>query len=98
MAPASAGAIVVTGPRAQPSIRRATSSATHIDRLWVVMTFPAASSAAPGARPVQQLADALGYEHDNGRARRVMRGVYAPGELSPSRRRHSLEASRARAA
>ena len=51
-----------------------------------------------GARPVQQLADALGYEHDNGRARRVMRGVYAPGELSPSRRRHSLEASRARAA
>jgi hypothetical protein len=51
-----------------------------------------------GARPVQQLADALGYEHDNGRARRVMRGVYAPGELSPSRRRHSLEESRTRAA
>jgi hypothetical protein len=51
-----------------------------------------------GARPVKQLADALGYEHDNGRARRVMRGVYAPGELSPSRRRRSLEASRANAA
>ncbi len=51
-----------------------------------------------GPHPVKQLADALGYEHDNGRARRIMRGVYAPGTLSPSRRRRAFEAARARAA
>jgi hypothetical protein len=40
-----------------------------------------------GAHHVKQLADALGYEHRCGRARRTRRGVYAVGELTPARRR-----------
>jgi hypothetical protein len=43
-----------------------------------------------GDHAVKQLADALGYEHDHARARRVVRGVYAIGELSPARRRRAL--------
>lgn len=39
---------------------------------------------------VKALADALGYEHRQGRARRTARGVYAVGELSPWRRRQAL--------
>ncbi|MSX32744.1 MAG: hypothetical protein F2782_04500, partial [Actinobacteria bacterium] len=39
---------------------------------------------------VKQLADALGYEHDIGRARRVARGIYEIGELSPYERRRVL--------
>jgi hypothetical protein len=37
--------------------------------------------------PVKALADALGYEADGGRARRVSRGVYAlmPGTRLPAR-------------
>lgn len=49
-----------------------------------------------GPRPVKRLADALGYEHDHGRARRVSRGVYQVGELSPARRRRAFDASRTR--
>ena len=43
--------------------------------------------------PVKRLADALGYETDNGRARRVDRGTYTLGLLNPSdrRRMHRLE-------
>src|SRR5262249_29737674 len=37
--------------------------------------------------PVKRLADALGYETINGRARRVRRGVYDPGHLNPGERR-----------
>jgi hypothetical protein len=40
-----------------------------------------------GRQPVQQLADALGYEHDCGRARRVERGTYTVNQLSPAARR-----------
>jgi hypothetical protein len=40
-----------------------------------------------GAHQVKQLADALGYEHRCGRARRTERGVYGVGQLSPARRR-----------
>jgi hypothetical protein len=46
-----------------------------------------------GRRPVQQLADALGYEHEQGRARRVMRSVYTVGTISPSRRRRAWAAT-----
>jgi len=38
-------------------------------------------------RPVQRLADCLAYELNQGRARRTKRGIYAVGELNPSRRR-----------
>jgi hypothetical protein len=41
-------------------------------------------------RPVKQLADSLGWEHERGRARRVARGVYEIGELSPYRLRRAL--------
>ena len=41
---------------------------------------------------VKRLADALGYEHRRGRARRVERGKYAIGALSPARRRRVLHA------
>jgi hypothetical protein len=37
--------------------------------------------------PVKRLADALGYETINGRARRVRRGVYVLGHLNPGERR-----------
>jgi hypothetical protein len=47
-----------------------------------------------GAHVVKQLADALGYEHRHGRARRVARGTYAIGELSPARRRRALSPGR----
>ncbi|HEY7136153.1 MAG TPA: hypothetical protein VIB48_13900 [Acidimicrobiia bacterium] len=47
-----------------------------------------------GQRPVKDLADALGYEHDHGRARRVRRGVYEVGELTPYRRRRVFEMQR----
>jgi hypothetical protein len=50
-----------------------------------------------GRHPVKQLADALGYEHRNGRARRVARGTYRIGELTPARRRKAFDASRPRA-
>jgi hypothetical protein len=39
--------------------------------------------------PVKRLADALGYEASNGRARRVERGAYALGTLNPSERRRA---------
>jgi hypothetical protein len=42
-----------------------------------------------GNHVVKQLADALGYEHDHGRACRVARGMYRLGELSPARRRRA---------
>lgn len=35
--------------------------------------------------PVKALADALGYEHDHGRAQRVRRGVYAAVGAPPAR-------------
>ncbi|HEX5615800.1 MAG TPA: hypothetical protein VFZ83_11670 [Acidimicrobiia bacterium] len=41
-----------------------------------------------GRHPVQQLADALAYEHEHGRAQRTRRGTYRLGELSPHHRRH----------
>jgi hypothetical protein len=44
-----------------------------------------------GRQPVQQLADALGYEHDCGRALRVARGTYAARELSPAVRRQARD-------
>jgi hypothetical protein len=50
-----------------------------------------------GRHAVKQLADALRYEHEHGRARRTARGTYAIGELSPARRRRAL-ATGARAA
>ena len=43
-----------------------------------------------GARVVKQLGDAMGYEHDQGRVRRIARGTYVIGELSPARRRRAL--------
>jgi hypothetical protein len=43
-----------------------------------------------GHHVVKQLADALGYEHDHGRARRTARGTYMIGELSPARRRRAM--------
>jgi acyl-CoA synthetase (AMP-forming)/AMP-acid ligase II len=43
--------------------------------------------AVAGPNPVKRLADALGYEHRKGRARRTRRGWYELGELSPRRRR-----------
>jgi len=51
-----------------------------------------------GRHVVKQLADALGYEHQCGRARRVSRGVYTVGELSPARRRRALGERARRAA
>jgi hypothetical protein len=47
--------------------------------------------AIAGSTPVKTLADALGYEHSRGRARRVRRGVYELGELTPARRRRVLQ-------
>ncbi len=47
--------------------------------------------AIAGRTPVKTLADALGYEHDRGRARRVRRGVYELAELTPARRRRVLQ-------
>ena len=44
-----------------------------------------------GRHPVQQLADALGYEHECGRAHRTARGTYELGELTPHRRRSRSE-------
>ncbi|MCC6436720.1 MAG: hypothetical protein IT196_16910 [Acidimicrobiales bacterium] len=43
--------------------------------------------AVAGANTVKTLADALGYEHDAGRVRRVRRGVYEfpPGSPAPNR-------------
>lgn len=38
-------------------------------------------------RPVQRLADCLGYEIVKGRAKRAERGIYALGELNPGARR-----------
>jgi hypothetical protein len=43
-----------------------------------------------GRHAVKQLGDALGYEHEHGRARRTARGTYVIGELSPARRRRAL--------
>jgi hypothetical protein len=51
-----------------------------------------------GRHVVKQLADALGYEHQCGRARRVSRGVYTVGQLSPARRRPALGERARRAA
>ncbi len=42
-----------------------------------------------GARAVKQLGDAMAYEHNQGRVRRIARGTYAIGELSPARRRRA---------
>jgi hypothetical protein len=42
-----------------------------------------------GTNPVKQLADALGYEERRGRVRRVARGTYELGQLSPARRRRA---------
>jgi hypothetical protein len=47
--------------------------------------------AVAGSTPVKALADALGYEHDRGRAHRISRGIYELGELTPARRRRLLE-------
>jgi hypothetical protein len=44
-----------------------------------------------GRQPVQQLADALGYEHECGRAARVSRGTYTAGVLSPADRRRAAD-------
>jgi hypothetical protein len=44
-----------------------------------------------GRHPVQQLADALAYEHEQGRANRVGRGVYEAGVLSPADRRRARD-------
>jgi hypothetical protein len=44
-----------------------------------------------GGGVVKRLGDALGYEHERGRARRIARGTYVIGELSPARRRRALE-------
>jgi hypothetical protein len=52
----------------------------------------ASGFAIDGHHPVKQLADALGYEHDCGRAHRVERGVYQAAQLSPYRRRKALQA------
>jgi len=41
--------------------------------------------------PVKALADALGYDHILGRARRVRRGVYRADMLSPAQRRRLLQ-------
>jgi hypothetical protein len=49
--------------------------------------------AVVGRNPVKRLADAMGYEHDHGRARRLARGVYAVGELTPARRRRAAAIS-----
>ncbi len=49
--------------------------------------------AIAGRTPVKTLADALGYEHDRGYARRVRRGLYEVGELTPARRRRLREFS-----
>jgi hypothetical protein len=43
-----------------------------------------------GDHVVKQLGDALAYEHRRGRARRIARGTYVVGELSPARRRRAL--------
>jgi hypothetical protein len=40
-----------------------------------------------GAHPVKQLGDALRYEEQRGRVRRVARGTYAVSHLSPANRR-----------
>lgn len=70
---AALGALVRAGrPLSLPEIHRALHVSGH---------------AVAGATPVKRLADALGYEHDIGRARRVRRGVYELGELTPARRR-----------
>lgn len=50
----------------------------------------AAGFAIDGWHPVKQLADALGWEHEKKRARRVARGVYEVGQLSAYRRRRAL--------
>jgi hypothetical protein len=50
----------------------------------------AAGFAIDGWHPVKQLADALGWEHEKKRARRVARGVYEVGQLNPYRRRRAL--------
>jgi hypothetical protein len=47
--------------------------------------------AIAGATPVKTLADALAYEHHHGRARRVRRGTYELGDLTPARRRRARE-------
>jgi hypothetical protein len=41
---------------------------------------------------VKALADALGYEHDNGRVTRIARGVYAINDTPPARVMHLLAA------
>lgn len=43
--------------------------------------------------PRKALADALAYEHDRGWARRVRRGVYAPGTISRTSRWRILRQS-----
>jgi hypothetical protein len=74
---ASLGALVRAGrPLSLPEVHRA----LHVS-----------GYAVAGATPVKRLADALGYEHDIGRARRVRRGVYEIGELTPARRRRVTE-------
>lgn len=50
----------------------------------------AAGFVIDGWHPVKQLADALGWEHEKQRARRVRRGVYEIGRLNPYRRRRAL--------
>jgi hypothetical protein len=50
----------------------------------------AAGFAIDSRHPVKQLADSLGWEHERGRARRVERGVYELGQLSPYRRRRAM--------
>ncbi len=73
---AALGVLVRSGsPMTLPEIHRA----LHLEGFRIA-----------GRRVVKQLADALGYEHRCGRARRVARGTYAIGELSPARRRRAL--------
>lgn len=72
-----------TGPMTLPEIHRA----LHLTGFRIA-----------GDQVVKRLGDALRYEHEHGRARRVARGTYAIGELSPARRRRALELGTRRAA
>ena len=77
------GALAVLARHARPMKLVEIHRALHLEGYAIESRFP-----------VKRLADALGYESTLGRVRRVERGVYALGELTPGLRR-SIERSRA---
>lgn len=80
--PVSAGAVWLCGRRLRLACRallRAAGAALSLIELHVLLHRH--QLAVAGSQPVKVLADALGYDVDGGRCRRVRRGVY---ELDPS--------------